>query len=107
MPVTAAVLYLNHEQHVLEVEVVTGQMVCSLSCAFLVSIADRDLAPADGYWSAQISESDSIGVVCGAKTPAGCRIKISAAAAYKTAGSRLFVGKSFPYSPLEVVPTIG
>jgi hypothetical protein len=30
-------------------------MVCSLSCAFLVSIADRDFAPADGYWSAQIS----------------------------------------------------
>jgi hypothetical protein len=27
----------------------TGQMVCSLSCAFLVSIADRDLTPADGY----------------------------------------------------------
>jgi hypothetical protein len=30
-------------------------MVCSLSCALLVSIGDRDFAPADGYWSAQIS----------------------------------------------------
>src|SRR6478672_4922009 len=54
-PVPAAVLLLNHEQHVLKVEAVTGQMVWSPSCAFLVSIADRDLTPADGYWSAQIS----------------------------------------------------
>jgi hypothetical protein len=89
-------------------EVVTGQMVCSLSCAFLASIADRDLAPLTdiGAYKSRI-EPGSIVTVCGAKTPAGGGIKISAAAAYKKAGSRLFVGKSFPYSPLEVVPTIG
>ena len=107
-PVTAAVLHLNLEQHVLEVEVVTGGWCARCLVPFWFRQRIEILRPLTdiGARKSRI-ESGSIGAVCGAKTPAGCGITISDAAAYKKAGSRLFVGKSFPYSPLEVVPTIG
>ena len=83
-------------------------MVCSLSCAFLVSIGDRDFAPADGYWSARISHRIRFNRGClrGQDT---CRLRnhdIGRGRIQKRPALDCLSGKVFPIPPSKLCPPL-